>query len=185
MIAALYVDVKRGPYATMQGVDAWGLQRDATTYAGPYPVVAHPPCAHWGRLKHFAKDDGNTGPIAVAQVRRWGGVLEHPEHSSLWSRCGLPEPGWLPDEFGGYSLSVRQFDFGHLCEKWTWIYIVGVPVEQLPAMPPRRTDRAIHVVTNEQRKGEPRYKPRIASSQVHLTPPAFAEWLVTAARRCA
>jgi hypothetical protein len=183
MIAALYVDVKRGPYAGMPGVDAWGLERDATTYAGPWPVVAHPPCAHWGRLKHFSKDDGHTGPIAVAQVRQFGGVLEHPEHSSLWPLCGMPEPGWLPDEFGGYSVHVRQFDFGHLCDKWTWLYIVGVPVERLPPMPPRRAEPATHVVTNEQRKGDAGYMPRISSALRHITPPAFAEWLVELARR--
>lgn len=40
----MYVDVKRGPYPAVPGVDCWGLDRDATRYAGPYPVIAHPPC---------------------------------------------------------------------------------------------------------------------------------------------
>lgn len=183
-VAALYVDVARGPYATMPGVEAWGVDEDATTYAGPWAVVAHPPCAAWGRLKHFSKDDGRTGPIAVAQVRRWGGVLEHPEHSSLFDVCGMPAPGWLPDEWGGYTLAVRQFDWGHLADKWTWLYVVGCSVQNLPPLPPRRPEAATHVVTNEQRLGDPNRKPRVPRAELHLTPPAFAAWLVELARRC-
>lgn len=183
-VAALYVDVARGPYASMPGVEAWGVERDATTYDGPHPVVAHPPCAAWGRLKWFAKDDGHTGPIAVAQVRKFGGVLEHPEHSTLWRACDMPEPGWLPDAWGGYSLHIRQFDFGHKCDKWTWVYVCGCAPDDLPPMPPRRLEQAEYVVTNEQRKGDPGYKPRIPVNERHLTPPAFAEWLVAAARNC-
>ena len=45
-VAALYVE-SDGPYAGLDGVDVWDEARDARTYAGPYPVVAHPPCARW------------------------------------------------------------------------------------------------------------------------------------------
>ena len=47
-VAALYVDVNRGPYPSIEGVDVWGAERDATVYDGALPVVAHPPCGHWG-----------------------------------------------------------------------------------------------------------------------------------------
>jgi len=30
VIAALYVDIARGPYASMPDVDAWGVERNAT-----------------------------------------------------------------------------------------------------------------------------------------------------------
>ena len=184
MIAALYVDVKRGPYAAIPGVDAWGLERDATTYAGPWPVVAHPPCAAWGNLRWATKDDGKTGPIAVAQVRKFGGVLEHPADSSLFSACGMPAPGWLPDEWGGYTVAVRQCDWGHKAAKSTWLYIVGCRVVDLPATPPRR--EPTHLVQArpawERHAGLP-WKPEMPKRERHLTPPAFAEWLVELARR--
>ena len=48
-VAALYVD-PRGCYAGLPDVDVWDEQRDARTYAGPHPVVAHPPCSRWCRL---------------------------------------------------------------------------------------------------------------------------------------
>ena len=49
MIAALYVDPK-GVYAGLPDVEVWDEARDGRLYAGPWPVVAHPPCARWGRF---------------------------------------------------------------------------------------------------------------------------------------
>lgn len=77
-IAALYIDPK-GPYPAIAGVDCWDATRDARKYDGPYPVVAHPPCGPWGKLRHLSRnDDPSLALRAVEQVRRWGGVLEHP-----------------------------------------------------------------------------------------------------------
>ena len=50
-VAALYVEPK-GCYVGVPGVDPWDEARDARTYAGPHPVVAHPPCQRWGRFWH-------------------------------------------------------------------------------------------------------------------------------------
>ncbi len=47
-VAALFV-AKGGCYFGLPGVDPWDLDRDARLYAGPWPVVAHPPCERWGR----------------------------------------------------------------------------------------------------------------------------------------
>ena len=48
-IAALYVE-ENGCYYGLDGVDPWGVTRDARKYDGPFPVVAHPPCARWSAL---------------------------------------------------------------------------------------------------------------------------------------
>lgn len=123
-VVALYVE-PRGPYPQLCR-EWYDADRDARTYAGPWPVVAHPPCETWGRLRHFStKDTHDLALHAVAQVRRYGGVLEHPAESTLWKECGLPEPeGMFADFFGGRSYEIMQGDFGHAAPKRTWLYAV-------------------------------------------------------------
>ena len=53
-VAALYVE-KDGAYFGLEDVDPWDEERDARLYAGPFPVVAHPPCARWSRLAGFTE----------------------------------------------------------------------------------------------------------------------------------
>lgn len=176
-VAALYVD-PRGPYPKLLGPDmCWDEARDARTYAGPWPVVAHPPCGPWGRLKFLCtKQDKTAGPHAVDVVRRWGGALEHPEHSGLWRACALPRPGELPDAWGGRTFAVRQVAWGHACEKPTWLYVVGVDAATV-ASGLRTGGVATHRVTNGSRGNIS--LPRVRNP--HLTPPAFAEWLISLA----
>lgn len=137
MIAALYVE-SDGVYAGLEGIDAWPVERDARLYAGPWPVVAHPPCSRWCQLAsvNLARwgtpigEDGGCFEAALAAVRRWGGVLEHPAYSLAWSRYGLPVPGrygWtlaLGDP--GMSTEISQVAYGHGARKRTWLYAVGV-----------------------------------------------------------
>lgn len=89
MIAALYVETG-GCYFGLPGVDPWDVTRDARNYAGQHPVVAHPPCQRWGRFWHGSTrkphqfklgDDGGCFAAALAAVRKFGGVLEHPADS--------------------------------------------------------------------------------------------------------
>jgi hypothetical protein len=39
-------------YKELAGCDVWDIDRDARTFDGPGPVVAHPPCRAWGRHDH-------------------------------------------------------------------------------------------------------------------------------------
>ena len=62
-------------YKTLEGCDVWDAERDARAYDGPWPVVAHPPCRAWGRLRTFANprpDERNLARLAVALVREFG-----------------------------------------------------------------------------------------------------------------
>lgn len=176
-VAALYV-CETGYYADHVGVDPWPLARDATKYGGPWPVVAHPPCGHWGAYGHKAHDDGSTGPVAVRQVRQWGGVLEHPAGSRLWAECRLPVPGRPPDAHGGYTVEVNQHDWGHPALKPTWLYVVGCP--DLPARPPLLAPPEAPPTPGLTRG----ILERLSKRQRSLTPLAFADWLVTLARSC-
>lgn len=180
----------------MLGVDAWDERRDARSYSGPWPVVAHPPCGPWGRLKHLYKgNEHNCAPIAVEFVRRFGGVLEHPAQSELWSACDLPRPGSPCDKHGGFSIEVDQCPWGHVARKRTWLYVVGAPRDVVLAGV-RTGGTPTHWIsgfrTSHRNRAYPgHYKAsgcavpegiKVCSSQQRRrTPPAFAEWLVSIA----
>lgn len=143
-VAALFVEPD-GAYFGLPGVDPWDEARDARLYAGPWPVVAHPPCQRWGRYWHGAPnkphqyrlgDDGGCFKAALAAVRQWGGVLEHPAHSKAWQAFGLTAPpkagGWVTADFhGGWTCHVEQGHYGHLSRKATWLYAAGVELQSL------------------------------------------------------
>lgn len=144
MIAALYVETG-GAYFSLPEVDPWDEARDARFYAGPHPVVAHPPCQRWGRFwsgnptqqpRLKKGDDNGCFAAALASVRKFGGVLEHPEASHAWSAFGLNKPpktgGWVAADFiGGWTCCVEQGHYGHLSRKATWLYAHGVDLPEL------------------------------------------------------
>lgn len=149
----------------------YDLDRDARHYNGPFSVVAHPPCRAWGRLRAFAKPRAGEkalGYHAVHAVRTWGGVLEHPAHSTLWESNELAAPGQR-DAFGGFTYVVDQAWFGHRAPKRTWLYIVGA--DSLPEVPFELGQRSGRVALMGRKERE-------------ATPPVFAFWLLDLARRC-
>lgn len=179
-------------YKAMPGCDVFDAERDARTWPGGAPIVAHPPCRSWGRMAHLAKPaDGerSLAPWAVEQVRRCGGVLEHPAASKLWREAGLPAPG-SRDRWGGWTLPIVQRWWGHKCDKDTWLYVVGCEPRNVPPLP-LDLGEATHVVTSSarydgrrRRKGDPGWRPHVTPAEREHTPPALAAWLVELARRC-
>lgn len=206
MIAALYVR-SDGPYAGRQEIDAWPKERDATLYDGPYPVVAHPPCARWGR---FWKADGSTVPgndgglfeSALHAVRRWGGVIEHPEASHAFARFDLGRPcrgSWQRNLWGDWVTEVSQCQYGHRARKATWLLAHGV--SELPELDWRLGKGEVYLAQCGRCSKEkprptcgcdrcrklfgtpPRPTERMSARENELTPPDFAELLVGIARR--
>jgi hypothetical protein len=194
-VAALFVRAD-SVYKTMRGVDCWDIERDARKWPGGCPVVAHPPCRAWGRLRHFAKprpDEKDLAPWAVDQVRRFGGVLEHPAGSTLWAACSLPAPGRF-DALGGFTVGIHQHWWGHRAEKATFLYVVGISPQDLPEFP-MRLDEPTHVIAMDKRpgrgiagerlrKGMPGWRPEVSKPEREHTPLPLATWLVELARRC-
>ena len=192
-IAALFVDV-RGAYAGIADVDPWDEIRDARLYAGPYPVIAHPPCSRWCRLAglvearwgHRRGDDGGCFASAIASVRKWGGVLEHPAYSDAWSVFGLPRPsrsgGWQRGLCGGWSAQVEQGRYGHPAKKSTWLYAYRIePIAMLWGYCAASTSAAlVSWCANRVRAGESR--PRVGKRAASATPPAFRDALLMIAR---
>jgi hypothetical protein len=192
-VAALYVD-PNGVYANLPGVEVWDEARDARKYAGPWPVVAHPPCGTWSRNLCFVNekrwgkkvgDDGGCFAAALEAVRAWGGVLEHPAYSVAWERFNLPRPGtggWTSDFWDpGVTIEVSQVAFGHEARKRTWLYAVGCELPALTSTEPR----AVASVGANVHTGRTHGLPRISGRIVHLTPPAFRDVLLAMARSAA
>lgn len=229
-----YPDVwpKAGPIGPARDLDVWDITRDARKYEGPHPVVAHPPCKLWGRLRHLAHvecpdpdcgwhgpeseaggcirvcpecghgcwSDADCAPRAVEQVRRWGGVLEHPAGSKLWEHCGLPAAvvnahcPFVPDHIdtedepfpvdahGGYTIEVDQVEWGHVARKRTWLYLVGVPRSALEA-PPFPGREPTHSVAWRSKAARAAGRRECSAEKRRRTPPLFAEYLIRLARQ--
>lgn len=190
-VAALYVQ-KGGAYYGLPDVEPWGLpDRDAREYAGPHSVVAHPPCSSWCQLAHINQkrwgrkvgDDGGCFASALAAVRRWGGVLEHPAFSYAWAPHDLPTPsnaGWSR-VFGdaGWVCEVSQGAYGHRARKLTWLYYVG------DTPPP--TMKWMHVPEPSAQVGKCANHgdsplPRLSRHEASASPPAFRDALIAMAR---
>jgi hypothetical protein len=157
-IAALFVQAD-GVYAGQLGVDVWGEDRDARTYGGPHPVVAHPPCERWGRFwrggpseegRHYLGDDDGCFAHALWAVRTFGGVLEHPKDSLAWEWFGIMPPtktGWAnADSLGGWTCQIEQAHYGHSARKPTWLYACKV---QLPSLIWGPAEQRLHQATLE------------------------------------
>ena len=201
-VAALYV-MPDGPYAGLEGVDLWDEARDARQYSGPYPVVAHPPCARWGRYWHggpmarqrrILGDDDGCFAAALEAVRRWGGVLEHPEASHAWRRFGLAAPprggGWVRADPiwadpQGWTCCVEQGHYGHPARKATWLYAVGVDLPDLrwgPSEKGARLDDGYHSAEERRRAVKTGICKRLSKRQRMVTPEPFRDVLLALVR---
>lgn len=170
-------------YHSIPGCDVFDADRDARTFVGGMPVVAHPPCRAWASLRHCAKPAPGEKDLAwwaVEQVQQWGGVLEHPLLSTFWRAAHLPEPGDFRGR--GWTLIVDQWWFGHRARKRTRLYICGIAPSELPTMP-IRLGEATHTVGLWSGRDRATCRPSIAKREYEATPPALAHWLVDLARR--
>lgn len=191
-VAALYVD-EGGAYSGLEGVEPWGLSRDARLYDGPHPVVAHPPCQLWvnfaalnfkryGGEHNRPGNDGGCFEAALGAVRAWGGVLEHPAFSNAWAAYGLMRPGgagWYLADMGGaagpgWTCEVWQNAYGHRARKRTWLYAVSR--ERPVALNWTRTPGTAQVGWFD------RIKPTLSKREASATPPAFRDLLLSIAR---
>lgn len=197
MIAALYV-ATGGCYFGLPNVDPWDVTRDARLYAGPHPIVAHPPCERWGRywsggpsarVRRVKGDDNGCFASALASVRKWGGVLEHPEASSAWRAFNLNPPprsgGWIAaDFFRGWTCCVEQGHYGHRARKATWLYANGVQLLDLtwgPSPSTARLDDGFHSAEERRRAIKTGVCQRLSSRQRAATPLPFRDLLISIA----
>jgi len=193
VIAALYVETG-GIYFNRTDVDPWDETRDARKYAGPFPVVAHPPCQRWGALgvANYARwggehnrpgNDGGCFLAALIAVRIFGGVLEHPAKSMAFKKFGLtpprPDAGWQMIRSREWVAEVCQSQYGHRAMKKTWLFYCGY------SQPPNLrwgNKPGTHQCGFQDQRGKSRNKPTLSRREANATPPEFAETLIDLAK---
>jgi hypothetical protein len=122
-------------------------------------------------------------------------VLEHPEASHAFKRFGLGSPrragGWHISELcrDSWVCCVEQGNYGHPARKATWLYYVGPTPPELIWGPSagQRLDEGFHSKAERdaaRAAGRPPIK-RLSTRENIVTPPAFAELLVSLARASA
>lgn len=184
MIAALYIETG-GCYDGLAGVDAWDEARDARRYAGPWPVVAHPPCDRWHMLSAVnharwgfrINEDGGCFASALSAVRTWGGVLEHPAQSRAFRFHGIPQPvsrAWQRTIEGDWITEVDQAAYGHRARKSTWLLYHG---KEPPPLLDWRDARGSHQIGNFDRK-----LPVMGKGEALATPERFRDLLIGIAK---
>jgi hypothetical protein len=187
-VAALFVETG-GCYFGLDGVDPWDEGRDARLYAGPHSVVAHPPCARWSRLANVHKarygtpigEDGGCFEAALASVRAYGGVLEHPAQSMAFKAFGIPKPlrtGWMCVGNSEYVCQVAQSAYGHQAQKLTWLLFHGNGREMPPELDWNQP-RGTHTIAGD---GKYPRLPGMRKKDRIKTPPAFRDVLLQLAR---
>jgi len=201
-VAVLYA-AAGGCYFGLPGVDPWNQVRDARLYKGPFPVVAHPPCERWGRYwggspttwpRKIKGDDGGCFASALASVRQYHGVLEHPEASAAWDAFCLVTPprngGWVRadwiDGHRGWTCCVEQGAYGHRARKATWLYASGVELPELKWGSAEgdfvRLDDGFYTVEERKRAVKTGMCQRLSKRQRSATPLPFRDLLLSIAR---
>lgn len=187
MIAALFVQ-SNGTYFNDPRFDPWDELRDARKYKGPWPVIAHPPCQRWGRLglanwhrwggeHNRPGNDQGCFASALASVREYGGVLEHPAGTMAWPAFGIPRPKpfrWDRVSAREWVCEVWQSAYGHRANKATWLlYVSDYAPFELNWLRPVGT----HQVGFQDRRGKAKNKPTLSKKEANMTPEPFKELL--------
>ena len=187
-VAALFVEGD-GIYSRIPNVEIWDKYRDARKYAGPFPIIAHPPCQLWTNLaelnfKRYGGEHNRPGnddgcfQSALNSLRSYGGILEHPALSRAWSQFDLIKPttgyGWEHMRTHEWTCEVCQSTYGHKARKLTWLYYVGnsKPIDL----------DFTYVIGTHQIGWFDRIKPTLTKLEASATPERFARVLVTLAQ---
>lgn len=152
-------------------------------------------------MRRTKGDDAGCFKAALDAVRRWGGVLEHPEASHAFKAFGLPIPSkaglWSSGDGIGISCCVEQGHYGHRARKATWLYAVPpdwwvegkIPAWHIPAITwgpsvGERLDEGFHSKAERDaaRAAGQRPRKRLSAAENRRTPPAFRDLLLGIAR---
>lgn len=115
-------------------------------------------------------DDGGCFAAALAAVRTWGGILEHPAGSAAWNAFGLSTPpragGWVNADFeGGWTCCIDQAHYGHPTQKPTWLFASRIDLA------PLHWDKAASSISRQRVE-------QLSKRRRAMTPPGFRDLLI-------
>lgn len=161
-------------YKKIPGIECYDSRRDARTFRGDTPIVAHPPCRAWSAYcAHQAKPEPGERELGLwccDMLRKCGGVLEQPAHSRLFQAGGLPRPGELHDDL--WTAQVWQAWWGYPMKKATWLCFSGIDKNEI--LFPFR----VHNPSGDRIRQQVMSKNQRAATCMEL-----ALWLIDAARK--
>lgn len=134
-------------------------------------------------------DDNGCFESALRSVRKFGGVLEHPEASKAYDYFGLRKPNrngqWQEADSYGWSIFVEQGHYGHRARKGTWLYAVVPDPLKLPLMPRGKSDAKVRLDggyhSSSERYDNPNSIERMNHWERAATPVRFAQTLIALA----
>jgi heat shock protein HslJ len=173
------VTLQFGADGTAYGTD--GCNRYSTTFTEDGASLTFAPAA--GTMMMCREPPGvmeqaTAFAAALAAVRKWGGVLEHPAATNAWAAHDLTAPvtmGWQRVMCGGWVCEVWQSAYGHRANKATWLYYHGTrPPMEL------RWARIVgtHKVGHPDQRGKSRNKPTLPKREASATPEPFRDALL-------
>lgn len=187
---------KKTAYREIPDLEIYDEVRDARTFTGDMPVIAHPPCRRWTKFgmamtkarfircgKETPQDEIDAerelGLFCTHMVMKNGGILEQPAGSKLFTAARLPLPGSMQSPHS-FTVEVWQKWWGYPVKKATWLYFRGIPMTaiEIPFVLWNPGPREMSHWYNDG-KGSGRSNTHTRS----MTVPSLAEWLVNLARK--
>lgn len=172
MKVAILCAHKKSNYYKIPGLEIYDQDRDCRTFEGGMPVIVHPPCAQWSRMKAFSNDVPelkNLAYFCLDQVKKYGGIFEHPHGSDVWKQLDWPE--------GGKFIQVDQHWWGFPARKRTTLFFYKCS----PIQHPLKFDAVEFVVASSRSKYNK--LPEMKKSQRSVTTIEFNQWLVDSVRQ--
>ena len=161
-------------YNQFDNVDVFDIDRDARTFDGLSPIIAHPPCRAWSAFcRHQAKPgpgEKRLGLWCCEQLKKNGGVLEQPAFSRLFHAGGLPPRGVFKGDL--FTIEVNQSWWGYPMIKKTWLCFSRIDPHEIQ-LPPQSPPPP----------GSRRTQQKMSKHQRAATCREFAEFLIKAASK--
>ena len=174
MIPVLFTQEKSN-YDKIKLFDCYDIKRNALSFNGRVPLIAHPPCRKFSKLRGLSTaplSEKKLAFFALSKVRQFGGILEHPRSSTLWINGNFNLDGSI-DTYGGFLRSVDLSWFGFPARKATMLYFCGIRPDQMPAFP-FSLNAITHIISSTARSN----KKEISKKMRSATPLRMVEYFI-------